>query len=285
MGNNFKYLEIIRAIELDSSLQKHQNIAFQALLSHFFMFAKYDHDQKSLEGKYTEQVDEGTNKTESDTETEEDEEEKDEDIDNLIAPTRSFSEGFSSPYEFQDIDFVYGYISDCDYMIFPKYFTGTDDLGQTSNHFFKINYLSENIGYVTIEANSDYYNSFVMNNTPTGWLPPLVTEKEGKTFTLDSLEIKKNLFSKNESHGPALMVTDEGRDKREKARVFRDYVYCLYVPIWPKSTHSWISRERFHGWGSIATISKIISKGCHVTPRSSKQKREGAAVETIIWLG
>ena len=263
LRNILKYLETIRASGLDSSLQKHQNIAFQALLRQFSMFFKCDYDQKSLESKYTEQVDEGPN-NESDTETEGDEEEEDEDIGNLIVPTGSFFEGFSSPYEFQGIGFVYG--SDCDYMIFPKYFTGTDDLGQTSNHFFKINYLSENIGYVAIEANLDYYNSLVMNNTPTGWLPPLVTEKEGKTFTLDSLEIKKHLFCKNESHGPALMVTDEGRDKREKARVFRDCVCCLYVPIWPKSTHSWISRERFHGWPSIATINKIVSKGCHVVP-------------------
>ena len=95
----------------------------------------------------------------------------------------------------------------------------------------------------------------------------------------------KHFFSKNESHGSALMVADGDGDKRQKIRVFQDYVYCLYIPIWPKSTHSWISRERFHGWRSIATISKIVSKGCHVTHRSSNQKREGAAVETIIWLG
>lgn len=264
LENICKYLETIRASCLDSSLQKHQNIAFEALLRQFSMFVKCDHDQKSLEGKYTEQVDEGPSKIESDTETEEDEEEEDEDIGNLIVPTGSFFEGFSSPYEFQDIGFVYG--SDCDYMIFPKYFTGTDDLGQTSNHFFKINYLSENVGYVTIEANLDYYNSCVRSNKPTGWLPQLVSEKGCKTFTLSSLKIVKLSFSKNESHGPALMVTDEDGDKREKARVFRDCVYCLYVPIWPNSLHSWISRERFHGWPSIATINKVVSKGCHVVP-------------------
>ena len=212
------------------------------------MFVKYHHDQKSFEGKCTKQVDEGINKIESDTETVEDEKEEHEDIGNLIVPTGSVFEGFSSPYEFQDIGFVYG--SDCDYMIFPKYFTGTDDLGQTNNHFFKINYLSENIGYVTVEANLDYYNSCVMNNKPTAMLPQLVSEKEGKTFTLNSLKLVKHLFSKSESHGPALIVTDEDGNKREKARVFRDYVYCLYVPIWPKSTNSWISRERFHRWPS-----------------------------------
>ena len=172
-------------------------------------------------------------------------------------------------------------------MIFPKYFTETDDLGQTNNHFFKINYLSENIGYVTVEANLDYYNSCVMNNKPTAWLSQLVSEKEGKTFTLNSLKLVKHLFSKSESHGPALIVTDEDGNKREKARVFRDYVYCLYVPIWPKSTNSWISRERFHGWSSIATINKIVSKGCHVVPIGVSRGREGGDRNgdyNLVWL-
>ena len=83
LENIFKYPETIRTSGLDSSLQKHQNIAFQALLRQFSMFVKYDHDQKSLEGKCTKQVDEGINKIESDTETEEDEKEEHEDISNL----------------------------------------------------------------------------------------------------------------------------------------------------------------------------------------------------------
>ena len=52
VGNIYKYLKKLGTnLMNDKSLQKHQRIAFRAILHQFSLFVRYDHDQKSPEDK------------------------------------------------------------------------------------------------------------------------------------------------------------------------------------------------------------------------------------------
>ena len=248
----------------DKSLQKHQNTAFRAISQQFILFVRYDYDQKSLEGKYLEPEMEETNKNETDDDIKQNNEESPKGL--IMIPTGSFFEGFSAPYEFKELGFSFG--SDLDVLLFPEYYTGTDDLGLAKNHFFRIIYSKKNIGYVDLDINLDYFYSLVKENKPSGWLKQslFVEEKEGSLVSIDSRSIVKHLFPNDMSHGPALLVNDEGEDKRSKARVSHDFVYCLHVVSWPTLAQHWICRERINGWPAVSTIKRIVSNGCHVVP-------------------
>ena len=75
----------------------------------------------------------------------------------IYIPTGSFFEGFSAPYEFKKLGFSFG--SDLYFLSFPEYYTGAEDLEQAKNHFFRIIYSKNYIGYVKLKVNLDYFNS------------------------------------------------------------------------------------------------------------------------------
>ena len=141
--NIYKYLQKLKKNLInDKSLHKHQNTAFQAISQEFLLFVRYDHDQKSLEGKYLEAKVEETDTKESDDDTRQNNEEPAKGL--IIIPTGSFFEGFSAPYEFKELGFSFG--SDLDFLLFPEYYTGTEDLEQAKSHFFRVIYSKSYIG-------------------------------------------------------------------------------------------------------------------------------------------
>ena len=179
-------------------------------------------------------------------------------------PTGSFFEGFSAPYEFKELGFSFG--SDLDFLLFPEYYTGTEDLKQVKNHFFRITYSKNCIGYVKLTVNLDCFNSLIKENKPSAWLPGEIMEKECSSVGLNSLNIVKHIYGNSLAHGPALLINDEGEGKRMEARVFHDFVCCLRVVSWPILAQDWVYRKRFNGWPAVSTIKRIVSNGCHVVP-------------------
>ena len=261
--NIYKYLKKLKKnFTNDKSLQKYQTIAFRAISQQFLLFVRYDYDQKSLDYKYLEPELEETDTKETDDAIKQKNEEPAKGL--IIIPTGSFFEGFSAPYEFKELGFSFG--SDLDFLIFPEYYTGTENLEQAKNHFFRIIYSKNYIGYVKLKINFDCFNSLINENKPSGWLPKEIVEKESSSVGIDSRGIVGHLFPNDMSHGPALLVNDEGEDKRREARVFHDFVYCLHVVSWPTLAQDWICRERLNGWPAVSTIKRIVSNGCHVVP-------------------
>ena len=261
--NIYKYLQKLKKNLInDKSLHKYQNTAFQAISQEFLLFVRYDYDQKSLEGKYLEAKVEETDTKESDDDTRQNNEEPAKGL--IIIPTGSFFEGFSAPYEFKELGFSFG--SDLDFLLFPEYYTGTEDLEQAKSHFFRVIYSKSYIGYVKLKINLDCFNSLIKENKPSGWLPKEIVESEGSSVGIDSRSLVKHLFPNDVSHGPALLVNDEGEDKRNESRVFHDFVYCLHLVSWPTLAQHWICRERLNGWPAVSTIKRIVLNGCHVVP-------------------
>ena len=179
-------------------------------------------------------------------------------------PTGSFFEGFSAPYQFKELGFSFG--SDLDFLLFPEYYTGTEDLKQVKNHFFRITYSKNCIGYVKLTVNLDCFNSLIKENKPSGWLPGEIIEKECSSVGLNSRNIVKHIYGNSLAHGPALLINDEGEGKRREAKVFHDFVCCLRVVSWPILAQDWVYRKRFNGWPAVSTIKRIVSNGCHVVP-------------------
>ena len=332
--NIFKFLTKLEMIKNHRELQRHQNVAYKAILRQFTLFVQYDPNQDTLKSLYVDKDEE--------LEVEEDDEEENHtavDTGGVIVPTGSFFEGFSAPYEFNDLGYTYG--SDCDYMLYPKHFTGTDDPEEKENYFFWIDYsASSQPGYVDVEVNRKFYRSSIEKNKPAAWLPTIFTDSTIKTPSptsllsttttttttntaaieittqlptfatsttksttstrsetpttlatlpatptksatvadmrrfskLDSREVVERLYQED-SHGPAILVTDEGEDKRNRARVFRDHVYCLKLSIWPRVAQRWINRKRYHGWPSKLIVNKIVSNGCHIVPIGIPNKK------------
>ena len=137
--------------------------------------------------------------------------------------------------------------SDFDFLLFPEYYTGTDDLQQAKNHFFHVKYSKNYIGYVKLKINLDCFNSLIKENKPSGWLPKEIVEKESSSLGIDSRIIVKHTYGNSLAHGPALLIKDEGEGQRKEARVFHDFVCCLQIVSWPKLVQDWIFRERFNG--------------------------------------
>ena len=133
--NIYKYLKKLRKnVVDDKSLQKHQRTAFRAILHQFSLFVRYDHDQGSLEDKYLRPKREQEDKKEFNDDDRDNNEEKVKIKGLIYIPTGSFFEGFSAPYEFKELGFSFG--SDLDFLLFPEYYTGTEDPEQANNHFF-----------------------------------------------------------------------------------------------------------------------------------------------------
>ena len=261
----YKYLKKLRKnVVDDKSLQKHQRTAFRAILHQFSLFVRYDHDQGSLEDKYLGPKREQEDKKEFNDDDRDNNEEKVKIKGLIYIPTGSFFEGFSAPYEFKELGFSFG--SDLDFLLFPEYYTGTEDPEQANNHFFHVIYSKNYIGYVELKINLDCFNSLIKENKPSGWLPGEIVKRNGSSVGIDSRNIAKYLYGNSLTHGPALLLTDKDEIKRRESRVLHDFVCCLRVVSWPILAQDWVYRERFNGWPAVSTIERIVSNGCHVVP-------------------